>query len=248
MSRMNIIIKLINQWRSRSAIRNDPATRNNGAMLVKPKVKINISTQDSERGAEEFMAFEKEATRLVMNHFEQTEYIRHRALVREINFLLYYTFAILKDDYFLGDHILKQSITRIDDYIFSQYRKHPDLSGNLKKMITLACSNRFSDSPRENLLSYFVFIEETGFELILLLEDFYTLLETSQKKKGSVRKNTILSKSYKKEQMLKSGKTGDLQPTIQTLVSEEMSELINPAQAQRKILEELLKKDAQKRS
>jgi hypothetical protein len=85
---MNIIIKLINQWRSRSAIKNDPVTRNTESIMVKPKVKVSL-THDSDRGSEEFLAFEKEANRLVMNHFEQTEYIRHRALIREINFLLY---------------------------------------------------------------------------------------------------------------------------------------------------------------
>ena len=132
----------------------------------------------------------------------ETEYKNHQALLREIKFLLHYTFEVLQDDCFLGGKFFKTRMTRIDDYIFSQYSKQENLKDNIRKLKIVASSNRFDENPRQNILSYFVFMEETGFEIIELLNDFYRMMNKSQGKlsiswlTGSVFK---LNKKYQKE-------------------------------------------------
>lgn len=174
---------------------NEPDTVAKMSLNLKKKYKKAIATHDVAK-------FHQEAINLVMHHFEQSEFVKHKPLMREIKFFLHYTFMILQDDYFLGDQIFSKKMTRLDDYIFSQYRKNTDLAFNIRKLTTLAYSNRFEKDPKNNFLSYFVFIEENGIELIELLQDFYKMLETTQKSNSWFyfnKRARRIHKSYQKD-------------------------------------------------
>jgi len=195
---------------------------------------LSITDKHSDKHLESILAFQKKGVNLVIEHIEHSDYREHRALIREINFLVYYTFEVMKDDFYLGDKVFKRGITKIDDYVFSQYRKNPLLADNIKKLITVAFSNRFEDKPHANLLAYYVFIEEVGFEIMLLLKDFYTLLETGQNKSARQYQLNV----DKKEDHLKPNED-------QTLFEQALSEVFSPLHAQKNILEDILEKEKQ---
>ena len=137
------------------------------------------------KAIKEISVFEKEIKVLVQSHLNQTDYKEHKVLLREIESLVHYTIEVLKDDYLLGQKFFnknKTRMTRLDDYVFSQFGKDDKLSKNIKKLKVIAFSNRFDENPRQNLLSYFVFLEETGLEMIILFNDFYSMLDKSQRK------------------------------------------------------------------
>lgn len=174
--------------------------------------------------------FQKKGVELVTQHMNSSEYSEHRTLIREISFLIYYTFEVLKDDFYKGDKILSGKVTKIDDYVFSSYRKKPMLENNIKKLITVAFSNRFEPKPHDNLLAYYVFLEETGFEITMLYNDFYYLLENGKK----ISKNN----TYKIDKV--EDKPVKLERTDETLVPETLSEIESPVKAQRRIIEDIL--------
>ena len=179
---------------------SDKAEKDKSVSEIKKKIE---SRYKKIKSIQEIAVFQKEATNLIITHLMETSYGEHHALMREIRFLLYYTFAVLQDDFFLGENFFKTRMTRIDDYLFSQYSSNQKLQHNIKKLKVVASSNRFDPHSRKNLLSYFVFMEETGFEIITLLNDFYKMLERSQEKRTILNwniKNTLkINKNYKKE-------------------------------------------------
>jgi len=113
---------------------------------------------------------------LIEKKLAKTEYGVHEDFMFEIRYFLHYLFLVSEDDYYLGDKVLTKTLTQLDNYIFSSYRRLPKLEKNIKKLVTLAYSNRFTQNPKENILSYFVFLEEAGIEIIDILEDFVRLL------------------------------------------------------------------------
>ena len=141
------------------------------------------------------------------------------------------------DDFFYGDKFFQKRMTKFDEYIFSQYRKKENLRSNIKKLTMVAYSNRFSKNYRENFLSHFVFIEESGIEFMLILQDFYQLLELTQSKNiiDYIKKYTKnIYKSYtKKEKSL---------TNEETIYTVQPSFIENTTEAQYYILKENLKK------
>lgn len=198
---------------------------------VRQKIK---NKYDKIKCIKEIDVFQKEAINMIINHLMETDYKKHTALLREINFLLHYTFEVLKDDFFLGNKFFKTRMTRIDDYIFSQFSKQENLKANIKKIKILSSSNRFDDKPRQNILSYFVFMEETGFEVIELLNDFYKILDKSQQKtlwtNGSLFK---INKEYKKD----SSELNSNNEVFQTLMTQQTM-AFTPKNAQKEIIED----------
>lgn len=137
------------------------------------------------KAIKEISVFEKEMKVLIQSHMAQTDYKTHKVLLREVESLVHYTIEVLKDDYLLGHKFFNKNqnrMTRLDDYVFSQFGKEDKLAFNIKKLKMIAFSNRFDENPRQNLLSYFVFLEETGLEIIILFNDFYSMLDKSQSK------------------------------------------------------------------
>ena len=202
-----------------------------GTSEVRQKIK---NKYDKIKSIKEIDVFQKESINMIMNHLMETDYKKHIALLREVKFLLHYTFEVLKDDFFLGEHFFETRMTRIDDYIFSQYSKQDNLKDNIKKLKILSSSNRFDDKPRQNILSYFVFMEETGFEIIELLNDFYKMLDKSQQKalwtSGSLFK---INKKYKKD-------SSELNPNnevFHTLMTQQTM-MFSPKNAQKEIIED----------
>lgn len=162
---------------------------------IKKRYKKAIATKDIAK-------FHQEALALVLDHLNQGEFAEYKDFMREIEYFLHYLFLMLQDDFFLGDKLFVARMTKLDDYIFSQYRRKIDLEENIQKITTLSYSNRFTKAPRENLLSYFVFIEESGIELINLLEDFYNMLQKTQDNNSwfSMGKEKRLHKTYLKKE------------------------------------------------
>ena len=118
----------------------------------------------------------------------------------------------MQDDYFIGYQFFKEKLTKIDDYVFSQYRRDPSLKRNIEKLLVLAYSKRFSEDPRENLLQYFVFIEEYGIEIMKILNDFYEIMD-----KGDSR--LLLGEDLKKKYLTERVKrVSNPMDTFQTLM------------------------------
>jgi hypothetical protein len=124
--------------------------------------------------SEEFHGF---AVSLVVNRIKQTDYGKYAEFVSEIKYFIHYLLLVVKDDYTVGDKICQHTLTQFDNYIFSAYRKKPELAENIKKFSLLAGSKRFIESPKENILSYFVFLEENGIDLVQILKDYTEILE-----------------------------------------------------------------------
>lgn len=137
-----------------------------------------------ENKQEKMQLFKKKVKEDLFNHFKNTQYFEHKALMKEIIYLLHYTFLVLEDDYFKGDKLFLKGIPNLDDYIFSSYKNHELLRENIKKLNVIAFSNRFEETPKDNFLSYFVFIEEMGFELIDIFEEYYNLMAGIKKSKN----------------------------------------------------------------
>lgn len=165
--------------------------------------KINLSIQQKYQQAistKDIAIFHQQALILVVEHIKLTEYGVHKKFLREIEYFVHYLFMIIQDDFFFGDKRLKHNMTQFDDYIFSQYRRKKELEESISKILALSYSNRFCQEPKGNLLSYFVFIEENGLELIALLEDFYKMLDATQKKSWFLNKYIKLHKNYLKKE------------------------------------------------
>ena len=100
---------------------------------------------------------------------------------------------VVEDDFFKGYRVLKGRMVKIDQYLFSQYKKDPLLKPNIYKVLLFANNKRFSDNIRENLTAYFALIEELGFEIIDFLEDYHKTMEDLEK---NPRAGLHLKKSY----------------------------------------------------
>lgn len=189
------------------------------------------------------MAFQHDATEEIMKHLNSTEYASHRVLMREMKFLIHYTFAILKDDFYKGENILEKNITKIDDYVFSQYRNKPELQYNIKKLTTIAFSKRFDDLPKENFLSYFVFVEETGFEFIALLQDYSQLLNRLEKESTFhlFKQLLQLNGKYNTKATVNIGSKN--QKKYKTLMTQNLTEIMSPTKANFKITKKVLEHD-----
>lgn len=160
-------------------------------------IKEKIFGETFENKQERMNLFKKKVKEDLFNHFKSTQYFEHKALMKEIIYLLHYTFLVLEDDYFKGDKLFLNGIPNLDDYIFSRYKNEEQLRENIKKLNVIAFSNRFEEAPKDNFLSYFVFIEEMGFELIEIFEQYYNLMagvkKTKHKKndfKKTIEENT----------------------------------------------------------
>lgn len=175
---------------------------------------------------------------LILENLEKNKNYKHNKMfLGEISYFVHYIFLVMLDDFFYGDKFFQKRMTKFDEYIFSQYRKKENLRSNIKKLTMVAYSNRFSKNYRENFLSHFVFIEESGIEFMLILQDFYQLLELTQSKNiiDYIKKYTKnIYKSYiKKEKLLTN------EETIYTI---QPSYIENTTEAQYYILKENLKK------
>lgn len=156
---MKIIKKYYSQWSSHFKLKN-------------PKKVTN---------EEELKSFLKKGLDAINYYISNSDYKTQKNLNVEVEFLINTTCAIIRDDIEFGDNILYHRLPHINEYVFSDYRKNPELKNNINKLIILSLNNRFDEDPRKNLLSYYVFLEEIGFEVIIFLNDYYQLIlgETS---------------------------------------------------------------------
>lgn len=136
--------------------------------------------------AEEFHTF---AVALVVSRIKKTDYGKYGEFISEIKYFIHYLLLVVKDDYTFGDKICQQTLTQFDNYIFSAYRKKPELAENIKKFSLLAGSKRFIESPKDNILSYFVFIEENGIDLVQILKDYTEILDGHDSSQPNLAKN-----------------------------------------------------------
>lgn len=112
---------------------------------------------------------------------------------------------VVEDDFFKGHRLLKGRMVKIDQYLFSQYKKDPILKDNIYKVLMFANNKRFSNHLKENLTAYFALIEELGFEIIHFLEDYHkTMVELEKNPKASMH----LKKNYGLKNFIKE-KTDD---------------------------------------
>lgn len=147
--------------------------------------------------------FHARSINLVMGIFAQTDFKDSLPLLKEIKYFIHYSFLVMQDDYFLGKRIFRKNITKFDDYIFSKYRKVPELHENIQKLILLSYNNRFDKDPKRNFLAYFVFIEEQGVDLSSILQDFYKILQNSEKKRSIFKISSKFRNSRIYEKYLK---------------------------------------------
>ena len=129
--------------------------------------------ESEEDKKDKMTAFKKKTREDIFNHFKSTQYFEHKALMKEIIYLLHYTFLVLEDDYYKGDKLFLKGIPNLDDYIFSSYKNNVELRENIKKLNVIAFSNRFEEEPKDNFLSYFVFIEEKNRKKLKILVDLW---------------------------------------------------------------------------
>lgn len=121
--------------------------------------------------------FHSLAVALVVARIKKTDYGKYPEFISEIKYFIHYLLLVVQDDYAFGDKICQHTLTQFDNYIFSAYRKKPELAENIKKFSLLAGSKRFIESPKENILSYFVFLEENGIDLVQILKDYTEILD-----------------------------------------------------------------------
>ena len=120
--------------------------------------------------------FKMLAIDLVVDKISDGQFGTHKVFMDEIRYFLHYLLSVLEDDIKHGDQILKDSLVSFDNYIFSKYGKVEILQKNMQKLIDLSDSKRFSPNPKDNLLHYFVFLEENEIEVMEILRDFIKLL------------------------------------------------------------------------
>lgn len=200
------------------------------ASLIK-LIKEKIFGDTLENKQEKMKLFKKKVKEDLFNHFKNTQYFEHKALMKEIIYLLHYTFLVLEDDYFKGDKLFLKGIPNLDDYIFSSYKNEELLKENIKKLNVIAFSNRFEETPKDNFLSYFVFIEEMGFELIQMFEEYYNIMAGIKKSKN---KKNVFQKTIS-EVTEQSGKE-----KTKLLLTEKMTNVMVSNKVQQFILNENL--------
>lgn len=194
-------------------------------------IKEKIFGETLENKQERMYLFKKKVKEDLFNHFKNTQYFEHKALMKEIIYLLHYTFLVLEDDYFKGDKLFLNGIPNLDDYIFSRYKNQEKLRENIKKLNVIAFSNRFEEAPKDNFLSYFVFIEEMGFELIEVFEQYYNIMAGIKKAKN--KKNEFKKSIQDNTEYIGNDKT-------KLLVTEKMTNVMVSNKVQQFILNENL--------
>lgn len=170
--------------------------------------RLTVSEEDNDKSIDEFTKtyneaaekldnvedFNRFAIKVILTRIKKTEYAKHHEFVHEIKYFMYYLLKVIKDDYSHGDKICLKTLTQFDNYIFSAYSKMPELEENIRKFTKLADSKRFTENPKENILSYFVFLEENGIGIIELLQDYTDILSKKKTKPG-----ICLQKHYEKK-------------------------------------------------
>lgn len=126
--------------------------------------------------------FKNNSMRWFLKYLQKSSLKIDTTLKKDLLKIFYLSFDIILDDFTTGNYILKNNITLIDDYVFSKYQHDNKLSTNFQKLIEIAKLKRFSDNVKENLLTYYVLIEELNFEIMFLLKDFYNYLLAIQYK------------------------------------------------------------------
>lgn len=128
--------------------------------------------------------YKKEANKFLNTYYEENETLKDILDIQIKSDLLSFVnilFSIINDDYFIGHKILRTKIERIDSYVFSQYRKEPDLKQNIYKLLIFVQNSKFSSNVRENLLEYVNLLNYTGVNIFGLLQDYYKYLEELEK-------------------------------------------------------------------
>ncbi len=192
------------------------------AEMTQDDLRLTVTTVELQQQIQEVKKeqsvedFQRKALSIIVSHFEEGPFGKYPEIIKEIKFFVYYSLKVLHDDFFKGEKIFKDQMTDFDDYVFSHYRKIPELRKNIKKISHLAFTRRFDADPKRNLLCYFVFLEESGIEYTHLMKDFYILMERSVRKnifykfidlfKRKPKINDIKSYFKTKEQMNKEDK------------------------------------------
>ncbi len=138
--------------------------------------------------------YKKEAYKLMSDHIEKSGIDGLNIdRIQEIKAFVSAVIQVVEDDFFIGYKLLKKRMVKIDNYLFSQYRKDIKLRPNIYNLLMFAQNKRFSNNLRENLTAYFAVIEEMNFEIIHFLEDYYSILEDLEK---NPKTTVYLKKDY----------------------------------------------------
>lgn len=121
--------------------------------------------------------FKKRIQELIIKNIRKTEYKNESVFINEIGVFIYYLFLIIEDNYKYGHNTLKENFTNFDDYIFGAAKLEKDLKLNIEKMLFFLKNKRFSDNDNDNIISYFVFLEENGVSISRIVRDFFALIE-----------------------------------------------------------------------
>ena len=74
-------------------------------------IKEKFFSESIEDKNEKMRVFKIKSKESVFNHFKNTQYFEHKALMKEVIYLLHYTFLVLEDDYYKGDKLFLRGIT-----------------------------------------------------------------------------------------------------------------------------------------
>lgn len=139
------------------------------------KIRIKIAGERTNKISDS-EEFKKISVTLIIKSIRATNLGENEEFINEIRYLLHYLFLVLEDDYKYGDKVFPSKLTQIDNYIFSDSINNEKLQENIDKLKLLATTKRFSKDSKQNLLEYFVFLEEIGIEIMDLLRDFLSVL------------------------------------------------------------------------
>ncbi len=121
--------------------------------------------------------FKKIVQDVIIKNIRKTEYKNEPIFINEISVFIYYLFLIIEDNYKYGNKTLKENFTSFDEYIFGHAKLEENLKDNIEKMLSFLKTKRFSESDNDNIISYFVFLEENGISITRIIRDFFTLLD-----------------------------------------------------------------------
>lgn len=124
--------------------------------------------------------FKERIIDIILKNIRKTEYKNQIDFINEIRFFIIYLFLIIEDNYLIGDKQLRNNFTEFDNYIYSEHL-NINIKKNIDKMLLLLRSKRFSESENDNIISYFVFLEENGISITRVIKDFFLLLENESK-------------------------------------------------------------------
>lgn len=121
--------------------------------------------------------FKVRVQELIIKNIRKTEYKNEANFINEIGVFVYYLFLIVEDNYKFGNKSLKENFTSFDDYIFGPAKLEKNLQINIEKILIFSKNNRFTDNDNDNIISYFVFLEENGISISKIVRDFFVLLD-----------------------------------------------------------------------